>query len=137
MVTENSRNNYWPALCAVIALLVAGQGAAVADTQSSKNCEIHTIAMVAEMKAGAAKPMSEEEVSLVRATVMKSCLAQASGNANIVANPQPAAAALPRSTAAAPQAKTDTSFFGTLGAIFNVPITRKPGNERLLERSQH
>ncbi len=136
-MTGNSRTNDWSVLCVAVALLVVASGDAVAETQSSKNCEIHAIAMVAEMKAGAAKPMSDEEVSLVRATAIKSCLAQATDSTNTVANPQPAAAALPRSTTAAPQAKTDTSFFGTLGAIFNVPNTRKPGNERLLERSQH
>ena len=136
MVIDNSRTNSWLALCTGIALLVAAPGGAVAETQSTKNCEIHAIAMVAEMKAGASKPMSEEEVSLVRATAIKSCLAQSSGNAHTVASPQPAAT-LPRSTVAAPQAKTDTSFFGTLGAIFNVPSTRKPGNDRLLDRSQH
>ena len=92
--------------------------------------------MVAEMKASAAKPMSDPEVALVRETAMKSCLAQAGGNANTNMTAQPAAVALPQATAVA-QTKTDTSFFGTLGAILSGPTTRKPGNQRLLDRSQH
>ena len=121
-------------------LCVAATGAAVAETQSNKRCEIHAVAMVAEMKASAAQPMSDQEVVLVRETAMKSCLAQASGNPNTVMATQPAAVTLPQATAAGaavPLTKTDTSFFGTLGAILSGPTTRKPGNQRLLDRSQH
>ena len=140
MVMHNSRTIFWPALCVVIGVCVAATGAAVAETQSNKRCEIHAVAMVAEMKASAAKPMSDPEVALVRETAMKSCLAQAGGNANTNMTAQPAAVALPQATAAVavvPQTKTDTSFFGTLGAILSGPTTRKPGNQRLLDRSQH
>lgn len=137
MVIDNARTNSWSALCMVMALVAAVPGAATAETQSSKGCEIHAVAMVAEMKASAAKPMSDQEVSLVRETAIKSCLAQAGGNATSVVSTQPAAATLPQATTAVPQAQTDTSFFGTLGAIFSGPTTRKPGNQRLLDRSQH
>ncbi len=137
MVLVNSRMSGWFAMTVMIGLSVTAPGKAVADAQSNKSCEIHAIAMVAEMKAGAAQPMSDQEVSLVRATAIKSCLAQAGSGANTVETTLPAAAKLSQSTVVTPQAKTDTSFFGTLGAIFAGPKTRKAGNERLLERSGH
>jgi hypothetical protein len=136
-VTENFRTIRCAVLSMLSAVLLTAPNGASAEVQANKSCEIHAIAMVAEMKAGAAKPMSEEELSLVRATAIKSCLAQSSGNSNTVATTQPAAAVLPQSTVTTPQTKSDTSFFGTLGAIFNVPSTRKPGNERLLDRGRN
>ena len=136
MVIVNSHMSGWTAMTVVIGLSVTAPGKAVADAQSNKSCEIHATAMVAEMKAGAAQPMSDQDVSLVRATAMKSCLAQAGSGADTVVTTQPAVAKLSNSTVVTPQAKTDTSFFGTLGAIFAGPKTRKAGNERLLERSQ-
>jgi hypothetical protein len=89
------------------------------------------------MKASAAQPMTEQEVTLVRETARKSCLAQNGGGSNATGV---AAAAVPQAkTAAAPvaQAKPDNSFFGTLGGIFSGPTDRKPGNQRLLDRTQH
>ena len=140
MVIHNSSTKYWPVLCVAMGLTIAAPRGAVAATASGKSCAVHAAVMVAEMKASAAQPMSDQEIALVRETAMKSCLAQTSGNPNTDMTTQPAALTLPQATAAvaaAPHTKTDTSFFGTLGAILSGPTTRKPGNQRLLDRSQH
>ena len=120
-----------------LCLIVAAQ-LACADASVATNCDVHAAAMVAQMKAAAATPMGAQEVSLVRETARKSCLAQYGGSAGTAVADQPTAG--PQiSTAAAPTsgAKSDNSFFGTLGAIFSGPTERKPGNQRLLDRSQH
>ena len=117
-----------------VAVLLAINCSAFADTSAGTNCDVHAAAMVAEMKAGAATPMGEQEIALVRETARKSCLAQHGGNAPaaVVAAPKPATTAAPSA-----QSKADNSFFGTLGGIFSGPTDRKPGNQRLLDRSQH
>ena len=137
MVIHNSRTKYWPVLCVAMGLTIAAPRGAVAATASGKSCAVHAAVMVAEMKASAAQPMSDQEIALVRETAMKSCLTQSGGNANTDMTTQPAALVTPQATAAVPHTKTDTSFFGTLGAILSGPTTRKPGNQRLLDRSQH
>lgn len=111
-----------------------------ADTSVATNCDVHAAAMVAEMKAAAATPMSEQEVTLVRDTARKSCLAQYGASAGTAVAAQPTAVVAPQATTAvapAARAKPDNSFFGTLGAILSGPTERKPGNQRLLDRSQH
>ncbi len=116
----------------------------VALAETATGCDVHAAAMVAEMKASAKAPMSEQEIALVRETARKSCMAQNGGSPTTTAMPAaaPAVAAAPlASPAPAPapvaKAKSDDTFFGALGAIFSGPSKRKPGNERLLERSQH
>lgn len=123
----------------VAALLLTAH---VALAETATGCDVHAAAMVAEMKASAKAPMSEQEIALVRETARKSCLAQNGGSPTTTAMPAavPADAAAPlASPASAPvaKAKSDDTFFGALGAIFSGPSKRKPGNERLLERSQH
>ncbi|MCC6707649.1 MAG: hypothetical protein IT492_08820 [Gammaproteobacteria bacterium] len=119
-------------------LLLGAVHSALADTSGATACDVHAAAMVAEMRASATTPMSEQEIALVRETARKSCIAQHGGTPTPagMATPAPAASA---SVAPAPaaKAKSDNSFFGTLGAIFSGPTDRKPGNQRLLERSQH
>jgi hypothetical protein len=124
----------------MVAALLPATHAVLAETATG--CDVHAAAMVAEMKASAKAPMSEQEIALVRETARKSCLAQNGGSPTTTAMPAPApavAAAPVASQAPAPaaRAKSDDSFFGALGAIFSGPSKRKPGNERLLERSQH
>ncbi|MBK6659743.1 MAG: hypothetical protein IPG43_17040 [Proteobacteria bacterium] len=114
----------------------------VALAETATGCDVHAAAMVAEMKASAKAPMSEQEIALVRETARKSCMAQNGGSPTTTAMPAaaPAVAAAPlasQAPAPAARAKSDDSFFGALGAIFSGPSKRKPGNERLLERSQH
>lgn len=119
-------------------LVIVAAQLACADPSVATNCDVHAAAMVAEMKAAAATPMSDQEVSLVRETARKSCLAQYGGSAATVVAAQPAATPQINTAAApAPRAKPDNSFFGTLGTIFSGPTERKPGNQRLLDRSQH
>lgn len=122
-------------LCVVFAAPLA-----IAEPSVATNCDVHAAAMVAEMKAAAATPMGAQELSLVRETARKSCLAQYGGTAATAVAAQSSPVVAPQaSTTAAPtaHAKSDNSFFGTLGAIFSGPTTRKPGNQRLLDRSQH
>ena len=122
-------------LCSMVAAQLV-----CADTSVATNCDVHAAAMVAEMKAAAATPMSEQEVSLVRDTARKSCLAQYGASAGTAVAAQPTAVVAPQATTAvapAARAKSDNSFFGTLGAILSGPTERKPGNQRLLDRSQH
>lgn len=113
---------------------------ACADPSVITNCDVHAAAMVAEMQAAAATPMGEQEVILVRETARKSCLAQYGGSGGATVAAQPSTVAAPQATtvaAPAARAKPDNSFFGTVGAIFSGPTERKPGNQRLLDRSQH
>lgn len=124
----------------MVAALLSAANAVRAETATG--CDVHAAAMVAEMKASAKAPMSEQEIALVRETARKSCLAQNGRGPTTTAMPAaaPAVAAAPLpSPAPAPvaKAKSDDTFFGALGAIFSGPSKRKPGNERLLERSQH
>lgn len=95
-----------------LCIVVAAQPA-FADASVATNCDVH---------AAAATPMGAQEVSLVRETARKSCLAQYGGSAG---------------TAVAARAKSDNSFFGTLAAVFSGPTERKPGNQRLLDCAQH
>jgi hypothetical protein len=140
---HNSRKIFRPALWVAIGLTIVVSGNASAETQVSRGCEVHAVAMVAEMKASATRPMSDQEVALVRETAMKSCAAQAGATTNTITTTPaavvvaPAAPPTPATVAAVAPATADNSFFGTLGAIFSGPTTRKPGNQRLLERSQH
>ena len=134
MLIQNSKTSRKFARVFASGLLIVATQGALADT----SCDVHAAVMVAEMKASAAQPMRDQEVALVRQTAIKSCLAQNGGGSSIAA--QPAALATPQiNTVAAPasHAKPDNSFFGTLGAIFSGPTERKPGNQRLLDRSQH
>lgn len=120
-----------------LCLIVAAQPA-FADASVATNCDVHAAAMVAEMKAAAATPMGAQEVSLVRETARKSCLAQYGGSAGTAVAAQPTAAPqVSTPVAATARAKPDNSFFGTLGAVFSGPTERKPGNQRLLDRAQH
>ena len=110
-----------------LCLIVAAQPA-FADASVATNCDVHA----------AATPMGAQEVSLVRETARKSCLAQYGGSAGTAVAAQPTAAPqVSTPVAATARAKPDNSFFGTLGAIFSGPTERKPGNQRLLDRSQH
>lgn len=137
---QNSRTNRRPALWAALGLAIVVNGSAAADPSLSKRCDVHAVAMVAEMKAAADHPMNDQEMALVRETAMKSCLAQSGADTNpsmttpaaVVAPPS-----APATVAAVAPATADTSFMGTLGALFSAPTTRKPGNQRLLDRSQH
>ena len=127
------------AMGVTMGLALVAMQAAVADADTRKSCEVHAVVMVAEMKASAATPMNDDQVALVRATALKSCLVQSGAGtspASAVAA-APAVVAQVSAPATAAQAKPDNSFFGTLGQIFSGPVVRKPGNERLLERSQH
>ena len=124
------------------AILLGATQATWADASSTTDCDVHAAAMVAEMKASAKTPMSEQEITLVRDTARKSCLAQRGGApaASSAVAPAPVVSAAPApapAPATASKAKADNSFFGTLGAIFSGPTERKPGNQRLLDRSQH
>lgn len=122
-------------LCRIVAAQPAFAEASVAT-----HCDVHAAAMVAEMKAAAATPMGAQQVSLVRETARKSCLAQYGGSAGTAVAAQPTPIAAPQATttaAPAARAKPDNSFFGTLGAVFSGPTERKPGNQRLLDRAQH
>ena len=122
-------------LCLIVAAPLA-----VADPSVATNCDVHAAAMVAEMKAAATTPMGAQEVSLVRETARKSCLTQHGASVGTAVAAQPTLIAAPQATtpaAPAARAKSDNSVFGTLGAIFSGPTTRKPGNQRLLDRSQH
>ena len=133
---HNSRTTRALARLVASGLLCVVMHGAHADAVTATSCDIHAAAMVAEMKASAPAPMSDQEVALVRETARKSCLAQNGGSAQaaVVSAPAPAV-----KTSAAPivQAKPDNSFFGTLGGIFSGPTDRKPGNQRLLDRTQH
>lgn len=131
-----------PARFIMTAMLLGATHVTLADAVSATGCDVHAAAMVAEMKASAKMPMSDQEIALVRETARKSCLAQNGGAPAAAASVAPAASAMPAPTptqASAPavKAKSDNSFFGTLGAIFSGPTERKPGNQRLLDRSQH
>ncbi len=131
MVIHNSKTSRKLALVVTAGLVIGTTQGARAEPSLATSCDVHAVAMVAEMKASAAQPMSDQEVALVRETARKSCLAQSGGNAT-------AAVTAPQAkTTPATQAKSDNSFFGTLGAIFSGPTERKPGNQRLLDRSQH
>lgn len=139
MVIVNARKRRMRAMGVTMGLALVAMQAAVADADTRKSCEVHAVVMVAEMKASAATPMNDEQVALVRATALKSCLVQSGAGtspASAVAA-APAVVAQVSAPATAAQAKPDNSFFGTLGQIFSGPVVRKPGNERLLERSQH
>ena len=133
MVIHNSKTSRKLARVVTTVVIIGAMQGAFADTSIATGCDVHAAAMVAEMKASAAQPMTDQEVALVRETARKSCLAQNGGNAST------AVTASPVHTTVAPvaQAKPDNSFFGTLGGIFSGPTVRKPGNERLLERTQH
>jgi len=133
-VIHYSKTSRTFALVMTSGMLCGFMQGALADASAVTSCDIHAAAMVAEMKAGAATPMSDQEVTLVRETARKSCLAQNGGSetAAVVGAPRASAAAAPVA-----QATHDNSFFGTLGGIFSGPTTRKPGNQRLLDRSQH
>lgn len=133
MVIHNSKTNRVLALVVTTGFIIAAAQGAHADA----NCDIHAAAMVAEMKASAAQPMSDQEVTLVRETARKSCLAQSGATTNAPVAAAPAVVATPQLAAPVAQAKPDNSFFGTLGGIFSGPTVRKPGNQRLLDRSQH
>lgn len=111
--------------------------ALLAQAAADTNCDVHAAAMVAEMRASAAKPMSDADIALVRETARKSCLAQSGATADAATSaPATVAAATRPATAAAPAAaKSDTSFWGALNGFIGGPTTRKPGNKRLLERS--
>ena len=120
---------------AALALCLGLCGVASADT----NCDVHAAAMVAEMRASAAKPMSDAEIALVRETARKSCVAQGGGAAPASVAPASAVASAPPQPAApaAKAAKSDDSFWGALGGFIGGSTDRKPGNVRLLERSGH
>ena len=125
------------AMGVTMGLALVAMQAEVADADTRKSCEVHAVVMVAEMKASAATPMNDEQVALVRATALKSCLVQSGTSPASAVAAAPAVVAQVSAPATAAQAKPDNSFFGTLGQIFSGPVVRKPGNERLLERSQH
>lgn len=139
-MTHNSIINCRPAVWVTIILTMVVTASATAETSSSKQCDVHAVAMVAEMKATTTHPMSEQEVALVRETAMKSCLAQLGANPNSVTSTPSAVVAAgpaPASVVAVTAPTSDSSFFGTLGALLGGSSPRKPGNQRLLERSQH
>lgn len=124
--------------CARLVALASLLGAtAGAWADAATNCDVHAAAMVAEMKASAATPMTDQEISLVRETARKSCLAQNGAAAPAAPMAPVAATQAPKAAAPATQSKSDNSFLGTLGAIFSGPTDRKPGNQRLLDRTQH
>ena len=137
---HNSTTRRGHARLIMTTLLLGAVHSALADTSGATACDVHAAAMVAEMRASATTPMSEQEIALVRETARKSCIAQSGGTPTpaVMAAPAPAASAsIAPAPAPAAKAKSDNSFFGTLGAIFSGPTDRKPGNQRLLERSQH
>ena len=106
--------------------------AADSEGARDKSCEAHAVAMVAEMRASAPKPMSADEINLVRATAYKSCLAQAAPAP--VAGPVIASSApAPRPAAVAP--KSGDGLGGALQSFLGTDVARKPGNERLEQRS--
>ena len=114
--------------------------AAAATDEQAKHCEIHAATMVAEMRASAAKAMSADEITLVRQTAYKSCLAQTvQAQPAVAATPatgQGVQAAAPAATAPARAAKReDDTFWGSLHSFLGTEPSSKAGNVRLRERS--
>ena len=108
------------------------------DDLQHRTCAVHAAAMVAEMKASSASPLSEQELGLVRQTALKSCLAQAKRAVPAASPAQAAALSTAPAPAPAPAPATrDTSFWGTLKPILGGDSTRKAGNERLFRRGRY
>ena len=126
-------------LAGLVASAMVGAHAAEVDSAHAKSCEIHAVAMVAEMKAAATRPMTADEIKLVRETGFKSCLAQtapaaAAATSTAATIPAVAATALP-APAAAPPRQQDSGFWGALQSFLGSDSKRKPGNDRLEQRS--
>ena len=101
---------------------------------ADRACRVHAAAMVAEMQAGTAEALGDNEKSLIRATAMKSCLAQTQPDAATAdaasAVPQPA----PGQVTPVAQGRTGGGFWDEL---LHGSSGRNAGHERLRRRGRH
>jgi len=103
-----------------------------ASTAEERQCGAHAAAMVAEMKAASETALGADELSLVRRTAFKSCMAQFGAGAAVA----PAAAADERVAGAADAAEPEPEgTWDSLKRLLDTDAEKTAGHRRLQRRS--